>query len=522
MLQFALYSKVIWLYISHLRLRQEHYCMNNSSTKPLAFNQLIWKRVLRETRTRILLLYVLLLMMLSGLAVPIFRYFLFASVNNRVRESIHEEQESFLESYANWEADRNQNVEDLEGFVDQFLRSTRPEDDNFQIVLLNGELYRSNPYYLLAPLQPGTELFERWQQVDRFVLEQENTNIPGVGSILYAASPIVLEGEQRGVFVVAHSTAGERQETLTVVYLFAGFAIAAVFISLLLAWFAAGKLLAPIATLARAARSISESDLNQRISSPSGHGELAELTNTFNAMMDRIQSAFDSQRNFINDAGHELRTPITIIQGHLELIDDDPQARQETIELVMDELDRMGRLVSDMILLAKSERPNFLQLETFSVRTFVEALLAKATTVADRHWQLVGDAEGSMVGDRQKLTGAMLNLLRNAAQHTQVNDRIEIGYRFEGEAPTCRQVEFWVRDTGEGISLGDQQRIFARFARGKPSQRRSEGSGLGLAIARAIAEAHGGQIKLASKIEKGSTFRITLPVGRPTSPAKLD
>lgn len=471
----------------------------------------MWKRLLEESRTRILLLYALLLLLLGGGAVPIFRYLLFFSVDSRVEESMYGEQESFFSAYANWEAEPDQSIEDLRAFVDDFLQTTLPEDDNFQIVLLDGELYRSSPFYLLAPFQPGSELFNRWQTVTEFVLEQEDTRVPHVGNITYTAKPIVLEGEQRGVFVVAHSTAGERQEALVGVYLFAAFTLVTVFVSLLIAWLAAGRLLAPIATLSRTARAISESDLNQRISTPRGNGDLSELANTFNAMMDRIQGAFDSQRDFINDAGHELRTPITIIQGHLELMNGDPQEREDTMELVMDELDRMGRLVSDMSLLAKSERPNFLQLETISVRTFAEELFAKATTLADRHWQLVGEEEGYMVGDRQKLTGAMLNLLRNAAQHTQTTDSIEIGYAFKAARRMNYQVKFWVRDTGEGISQDEQHRIFARFARGQRQQRRSEGSGLGLAISSAIAEAHGGEIKLVSQLGKGATFWMILP-----------
>ncbi|MEL7071999.1 MAG: HAMP domain-containing sensor histidine kinase [Cyanobacteria bacterium J06581_3] len=474
-----------------------------------------WKRFLGETRTRILLLYALLLLLLSGIAVPLFRYLLFSSVDSRVRESIEEEQDAFFDAYADWEIEPNQTVEDLKDFVQQFLQNTIPEDDNFQIVLIDGELYRSSPFYLIDPLASDTELFGRWQSVTEPLMEREGTDLPSVGSILYVASPIVLDGEQRGVFVVAHSTAGERQEALVGVYLFAMFAIATVGISLLISWFAAGRLLLPIATLSKTAQTISESDLTQRISPPTGHNELSDLTHTFNAMMDRIQGAFDSQRAFVNDAGHELRTPITIIQGHLELMDGDPQERQETMELVMNELDRMGRLVSDMILLAKSERPNFLQLKTFSVRTFVEELLVKARALADRDWLLVGDAQGQMTGDRQKLTGAMLNLLRNAAQHTQAADSIEIGYHINTVSSQKHhqdaRVEFWVRDSGEGISPDDQARIFARFARGRHQKRPSEGSGLGLAIASAIAEAHGGYITLVSQPGKGATFRIILP-----------
>ena len=112
--------------------------------------------------------------------------------------------------------------------------------------------------------------------------------------------------------------------------------------------------------LADTARSISETDLTRRIP-VSGRDEIAELARTFNAMLDRLEAAFATQRAFVSDASHELRTPITIVRGHLELLGDDPQERRETIALVTDELDRMSRFVDDLLLLAKAERDDFLR-----------------------------------------------------------------------------------------------------------------------------------------------------------------
>ncbi|MDV2996152.1 MAG: putative sensor histidine kinase TcrY [Chroococcidiopsis sp. SAG 2025] len=229
-------------------------------------------------------------------------------------------------------------------------------------------------------------------------------------------------------------------------------------------------------------------------------------------MLDRLQAAFSSQRNFINDASHELRTPITIIRGHLELMGDDPQEREETVALVTDELDRMSRFVDDLLLLAKAEQPNFLKLERLDLTTLVAEIYSKAIALStDRHWQIDRHSPGTIIADRQRLTQAMINLAQNATQHTTTGDTIALG---------CMQrhnwVRLWVRDTGEGISLADQQRIFERFARTTKSQRRSEGAGLGLAIVRAIAQAHGGKIELSSRPHRGSTFTIVLPV-EPTS-----
>ncbi|WP_235108522.1 cell wall metabolism sensor histidine kinase WalK [Acaryochloris sp. 'Moss Beach'] len=353
-------------------------------------------------------------------------------------------------------------------------------------------------------MRPGSELYQQWEDVVEFNRGEWVTDLPEIGTVLYKAEPLIVDGEQLGIMVLAHATAGEQNEALASVYTFVMIEGAVVLLSLCLAWFVTGRLLKPVRELAIAARQINESDLTQRLSAQ-GSGELADLAQIFNAMMDRLQDSFNSQRRFVNDAGHELRTPITIVRGHLELMDDDPKEQQETIELVLDELDRMGRLVNDMIALTKSERPDFLQYEMIDLKQFAHDLFTKAQALADRDWQVKLDCAGSMMGDRQRLTGALLNLLRNATQHTLPTGTIELGCK-----QTLTQVIFWVKDNGTGMSPEEQLRIFDRFAR--LGKRQSDGSGLGLAIVKAFTKAHRGKIALESQLGKGSTFTITLPL----------
>lgn len=272
-------------------------------------------------------------------------------------------------------------------------------------------------------------------------------------------------------------------------------------------WVAAGKVLSPLKDLSDTAKSISESDLSGRIATQE-KGEIAQLGNTFNAMIDRIEVAFDTQRNFINDIGHELRTPITIIRGHLELMDSDPQSQQETLDLVIDELNRMNRMVEDLVLLAKAERPDFLQIETIELTSFVAELFSKLERLGERNWHLdTMIASGRMTGDRQRITQAIVNLANNAVQHTVTDSLIVFGAKMEGN-----RVEFWLRDTGNGIAIAEQQRIFDRFTRVKNARRHSKGSGLGLAIVKTVVEAHGGAITLQSKLGIGSTFTLIFPL----------
>nr|WP_226590630.1 HAMP domain-containing sensor histidine kinase [Microseira wollei] len=290
---------------------------------------------------------------------------------------------------------------------------------------------------------------------------------------------------------------------------------AILFVSGFVTWAVAGKVLKPLRLLTATAHSITESNVSQRIF-VEGSDEIAELAMTFNEMLDRLEAAFTSQRNFINDAGHELRTPITIIRGHLELLEYQPEELHETLAIVNDELDRMNRLVKDLLFLAKAERQDFLSLEIVEISTFIQELFAKLKALGNRHWQLelnplnrshAQPGNENILADKQRLTQALMNLAQNAVEHTTINDTITLGADL-----TKSQIRFWVRDTGEGILPEDQQRIFARFARAAKTRRRSEGYGLGLAIVRAIAEAHGGRVELQSQPGKGSTFTLILPI----------
>jgi signal transduction histidine kinase len=163
-----------------------------------------------------------------------------------------------------------------------------------------------------------------------------------------------------------------------------------------------------------------------------------------------------------------------------------------------------------MILLAKAERSDFLHLTMEDAAELTTELVAKAQALAERDWQLDEIARGKIVVDRERITEAVMNLVQNATQHTHRESTIAIGSTI-----AKGKVRFWVRDTGDGIPLPDQKRIFERFARAANSRHRSEGAGLGLSIVKAIAEAHGGQVLLRSKLGSGSMFTLVLPLDPP-------
>jgi two-component system, OmpR family, sensor kinase len=225
-------------------------------------------------------------------------------------------------------------------------------------------------------------------------------------------------------------------------------------------------------------------------------------------MLDRLERAFEAQREFLDDAGHELRTPLTIVRGQLETLQDDPEARQRTIGLVLDEVKRMSRMVDDLVLLAQSDEPDFLRLGPVDVTGLTNDVHAKAVALGDRNWKIDALGRGIIVADRERLTQALVQLAQNAVQHTE--DGAEIGL---GSAVTPGQARFWVRDTGPGIPPEDRNRIFQRFERGSNAD--GEGAGLGLAIVNAIARAHGGDAELDRFASVGATVSITVPTDQP-------
>lgn len=319
------------------------------------------------------------------------------------------------------------------------------------------------------------------------------------------AVPVRYEGRTLGVFVAVMDLQAERDEVDQAVAAAAIVSLAVLFLAIVVAYLLTGRILAPLRDLTATAQTITETDLRRRIA-VRGDDEIAELARTFNAMLDRLERAFGSQRSFVSDAGHELRTPITIVRGHLELMGDDPAEREETLALVDDELERMSRIVEDLLLLAKAEHGDFLRRGPLDLDLFVEEVHARATALGDRRWTIEGVVPATITGDRQRLMQAMLNLAANAAQHTAGGGRIAIGSRIRGS-----EAQLWVRDDGPGISADDQERIFERFARLDPG-RRTSGAGLGLAIVQAIATAHGGRVSVESRPGSGATFVLHLPL----------
>lgn len=312
-------------------------------------------------------------------------------------------------------------------------------------------------------------------------------------------------------FVVAHDVTASQDELRELLYTYALLAALSLLIVTAASSWIAGRLLRPVRHLRDTARGITDGDLGGRME-VTGHDDISDLQVTFNEMLDRLEAAFVAQRALLDDAGHELRTPLTVLRGHLEVLDPHDAADvAATRDLLVDEVDRMARLVNDLLMLAKARRPDFVAVTPTDVAGLTRGVLDRARGLADRSWVLDEAADAEVLLDGQRITQAMLQLCDNAARFTHPGGEVAVGSRVTGD-----RLELWVRDTGPGVSPAMQETLFERFARDDAEAPDAEhaGFGLGLSIVGAIAAAHDGRAAVDPG-PGGATFRLHLPIQTP-------
>jgi signal transduction histidine kinase len=463
------------------------------------------RSALYSYRLRLLGWFVVLLAVGTAVTVAVVGELLLAGTDERIRQDLIQESDEFRSLASGTDPVSGEPFgEDVRRIFDVFLDRNVPARNEAILTFVDGELFRrsaprSNYQLGQDPVFVG--------QVARLAEPSRGRHPSPVGAVDYLAVPVLVDGETKGVFTVAIFRDLERAEEDAVLRAVATVGIVLLVIGSLLAWRLADRVLAPVRRTAATARSISDTDLSQRVE-VQGHDEVGELAQTFNEMLDRVSGAFEEQRRFMDDAGHELRTPLTIVQGHLELLDEGrPEDRQRSLELVLDELDRMTRLVNDLVLLASASRPDFVRRSTLEAGDLVRSIYQKVRVLGDRDWRLELGREGQLQADRQRITQAVLQLAQNAVEHTEPGDVIAVGLEVEE-----LEVHLWVRDSGPGIPEAEQEAVFRRFYRGDGGGRApGAGTGLGLSIVLAIAEAHGGTVSLSSRPGSGATFTLTIP-----------
>jgi len=470
----------------------------------------LWQRIRLAAvglRTRVLVWYVLLFAVSTAVALFAIRQVLLTRLDDHVDAELSQEVEELQLLAGGVDPETGEPFgDDLVGLFQTFMSRNVPSDGETLIGLVDGSAAAASPA-LVAERRLLPALGPTWTSVATSTWSE--TAVPDVGPVRWLAVPVSnAGGTATGIFVVASSVGDDRSDIDDAVRVMAVVSGLVLVIASILGWATTGRPLAPIRRVTGAARRISDEDLSERIP-VEGNDEVAVLTRTFNDMLDRLESAFSAQRTFLDDLGHELRTPITIVRGQLELMPDDPAERAEAIAVCLDELDRMSREVSDLLTLAKAGRPDFLRLGDVDVAELVDGVERRAVALApDRRWVIESVAPVTIRADSERLTQALMNLVTNAAQHTAAGNEITLGSRAVNGS-----TQVWVSDCGPGIGPEEQTRIFERFGRGDDRLHRGEGTGLGLAIVEAIATAHGGRVELESTVGAGSTFTLVLPGG---------
>ncbi len=325
------------------------------------------------------------------------------------------------------------------------------------------------------------------------------------------------------------ATVGRAQHSVARTFVLAGALTLA--LALLASYLAGARVSAPLRRMASVATRVDAGELEPRMQVPAGRGEVQVLADAFNNMLDRLTGELKGQRQFIADASHELRTPITVIRGQLEVLaaQENPSAAEvrRAEEHVLREITRITRLIDDLLLLAQAEHTDFLRPERIELPTFVQQLWDGISLTAARRFELGPVPPGTLIADPDRLAQALRNLAHNAIAQTSEHSGV---VALEVDQPAPGEIRFSVIDDGPGIPVAERERVFERFHRTDPARSRSRGgAGLGLAIVRAIAEAHHGEVHAVEPVQGagGARIELVLPgfqsvaVGQPPQPTPV-
>jgi len=278
-------------------------------------------------------------------------------------------------------------------------------------------------------------------------------------------------------------------------------------------WWFVSRALRPIESISAAAVKISAGDLSQRINVAEAESELGQLAAVLNSTFARLESAFAQQKQFASDAAHELRTPVAVILTQTQTAlnrERDAASYKETVEACQRAAQRMRKLIKSLLELARldagQEKLKRLQ---FDFSKTVEDCVELIRPIAEeRRVKIIPELEPLEIsGDSERLAQVVTNLLTNAIQYNRDGGEVRVKLKIKDGFAALK-----ISDTGTGISTEDLPHVFKRFYRGDKSRTGASNSGLGLAISKAIVEAHGGTIEVASKEDAGAIFRVKLPL----------
>jgi signal transduction histidine kinase len=336
------------------------------------------------------------------------------------------------------------------------------------------------------------------------------------GAIRTSSVPISVDGEQLATLQVVSPLEPVRADAREAAYLVAAAAGVSLLVGGVLLAVTLWRALSPLGSLAVAARSTELPQLSERVDVPESDDEVALLAREFNTMLGRLEASARQQQEFLATVGHELRTPITIARGHLELLTTvdrgDAAAVEATAAIVRDELGRMGRLVDDLMAIARVRTADFIRPRQLELVAWFEELELKiAATPASAATRVLPPPPVRLRADPDRLAQAVLNLTTNAAIHTPDGTPITVTAEVD---PDGRALTLRVSDEGPGIDPDILDQVFSPFVRAGEAR---DSTGLGLAVVEAVITAHGGDIEVSSD-PTGTEVALRLPLERTSTP----
>jgi signal transduction histidine kinase len=323
------------------------------------------------------------------------------------------------------------------------------------------------------------------------------------------ATPLRFGGRTVGTYVATADLAPFDRQRAHVLGLSIAEAAIALLVGVASAFLLLRRLLRRVGRITATAEGIGTDVPEQRLGAQNDADEVGDLARTFDSMLDRVETSMRSQRRLLSDVSHQLRTPVTVARGHLEVLNRSGEADgasvHETLELVIDELDQMTAMIERLLSLGRAMEPELLVTEDVSLPELLTVTLDGVHVLACRDFQLVAPPGIVLHVDRRQLRGALTNLLDNAIKATRDGDRIDLGATVDASG----RVTIAVDDAGTGIPPAQREAVLQRFSR--PGARDEDGSGLGLAIAKAVALAHHGEIEVGDSQLGGARVAIILP-----------
>jgi signal transduction histidine kinase len=323
-------------------------------------------------------------------------------------------------------------------------------------------------------------------------------------------APIRSADEPSGVFVAAVDLTALKPAGAATERIAIGEATIALVAGVASAYLLLRRLLRRVGSITDTAERIGRGRLAERLGDQGTSDEVGRLATSFDSMLDSIESAVNAQHELLSDVSHQLRTPLTVARGHLEVLGragvEDPSEVRATIDVAIGELDRMGDLVERLLVLGRAREPVRRDIHDVDLRAFFSDLFRSCQVIADRHWVLDPVPDAVVSFDETEVRGAVLNLIDNSVKATGSGEAVAIS-----TALTATHLTISVEDSGRGIPETHREAVLNRFVR--PGGSSGAGTGLGLAIVSAVAHAHGGAVTVSTSRYGGAKVTMTLERG---------